>query len=49
MLSGDNEVLRQSSLDGFDIAKGAQQLSDDREQLSIDLADKAVVIKNLLQ
>jgi hypothetical protein len=39
-MARDNEELRQQSLNGFVIAKDAVQLSDDRERLSIDLADK---------
>lgn len=47
-LAKDNEELRQFSLDGFEIAKNAQQLGTEREKLSIDLADKAKAIKRLL-
>ena len=47
-LANDNEELRQFSLDGFEIARSAQVLSDEREKLSIDLADKAKTIKRLL-
>jgi cytochrome c-type biogenesis protein CcmH/NrfF len=36
----DNDDLRQFSLDGYEIAKGAQQLSDDRERLTADLKAK---------
>ena len=47
-LATDNEELRQFSLDGFEIARNAQQLGSEREKLSIDLADKAKTIKRLL-
>ena len=47
-LANNNEELRQFSLDGFEIARSAQILSDEREKLSIDLADKAKTIKRLL-
>ena len=40
-LANENEELRQFSLDGYQIAKGVQSLSDERERLSVDLADKA--------
>ena len=35
-------------MDGFVIAKNVQQLSEDREKLSVDLADKTEQIKELL-
>jgi len=44
----ENEELRQFSLDGYEIAKNVQALSTEREILSVDLADKANVIKKLL-
>jgi hypothetical protein len=40
-LAGENEELRQFSLDGYQIAKNVQALSAEREKLSVDLADKA--------
>ena len=40
--------MRQFSLDGYDIAKNVQTLSSEREILSVDLADKAQVIRKLL-
>ena len=36
-------------MDGFEIGRGAEQLSHDRERLSIDLADKARQIKRLFE
>lgn len=47
-LANDNEELRQFSMDGFEIARNAHIMSDERERLSIDLADKAKTIKRLL-
>lgn len=44
----ENEELRQFSLDGYEIAKNVQALTTEREKLSVDLADKAQVIKKLL-
>lgn len=35
-------------MDGFIIAKNVQELSEDREKLSCDLADKTEQIKELL-
>jgi hypothetical protein len=36
--------LRQFSLDGYQIAKNVKNLCDEREVLSVDLADKATTI-----
>lgn len=44
----ENEDLRQFSLDGYEIAKNVQVLSQEREKLSVDLADKAQMIRKLL-
>jgi len=40
-LANENEELRQFSLDGYEIAKNVQALTAERENLSVDLADKA--------
>lgn len=48
-LDEDNEDLRQSALDGVDIAQSVQDLMGEREKLSVDLADKAFTIKKLLE
>lgn len=40
--------MRQFSLDGYQIAKNVQSLGNERERLSVDLADKANTIKKLL-
>ena len=47
-LANENEELRQFSLDGYQIAKNVQSLSNERERLSVDLADKATTFKKLL-
>ena len=39
-LATENDELRRFSMDGFVIAKNVQQWSEDREKLSVDLADK---------
>ena len=36
-------------MDGFQIAKNVQQLSNEREDLSVDLADKTNQIRQLLE
>jgi regulator of replication initiation timing len=48
LLANENEELRQFTLDGYQIAKSVQSLDQEREKLSIDLADKAATIKKLL-
>lgn len=45
----ENEELRQASLDGIEIAMAVQELTKEREQLSVDLADRAITIKKLLE
>ena len=36
-------------MDGIDMAHGIEELSKEREKLSIDLADKAMSIRKLLE
>lgn len=48
MLANENEELRQFTLDGYQIAKCCTNLDQEREKLSVDLADKAATIKKLL-
>ncbi len=43
-LAVENEELRQFSLDGYLIAKNVKSLSEERESLSVDLADKTSTI-----
>ena len=40
--------MRQFSLDGYQLGKNVQNLQAERENLSVDLADKASTIKKLL-
>lgn len=47
-LANENEELRQFSLDGYQLGKNVQNLTSEREKLSVDLADKANTIKKLL-
>lgn len=47
-LSVENEELRQFSRDGYAIANQLKKLSTEREQLSVDLSDKAQTIQKLL-
>jgi hypothetical protein len=47
-LSHENEELRQASLDGIAIADAIETLSRERERLSVDLADRATTIKQLI-
>ena len=48
VLGADNTELRLQSLEGFEMARTAEKLSTERQTLSIDLADKAKAIKQLL-
>ena len=45
----ENEELRQASLDGIEIAKAVQELTKEREQLSVDLNDRAATVKKLIE
>ena len=47
-LANENEELRQFSLDGYQLGKNVTSLTQEREKLSVDLADKADTIKKLL-
>ena len=47
-LANENEELRQFSLDGYQLGKNVTNLTQEREVLSVDLADKAATIKKLL-
>ena len=44
-----NEDFRQGALDGIEMAKSLDELNREKEVLSIDLADKALVIRRLLE
>jgi flagellar motility protein MotE (MotC chaperone) len=48
-LAKENEELRTFSMNGYKIAESVNQLSAEREKLTIDLADQAETIKNLLE
>ena len=45
----ENEELRQAALDGIEIAKAVQELTREREQLSVDLQDRGTTIKKLIE
>ena len=45
----ENEELRQTALDGIEIAKVVQELTRERESLSQDLVDRAGTIKRLIE
>ena len=47
-VASENEELRHFSMNGYQIAKNVQALQQERETLSVDLADKANTIKSLL-
>ena len=48
-LSLENQELRQFSLDGYQLGNNVQKLSAEREVLSVDLADKAKTVNELMQ
>lgn len=48
LLATENEELRQFTMDGYQIAKSVTSMDQEREKLSVDLADKASMIKKLL-
>lgn len=48
-LADQNEELRQGALDGIEMAKTIDDLTREREKLSVDLADKAITIRKLLE
>jgi regulator of replication initiation timing len=45
----ENEELRSAALDGIEIAKAVQDLTKEREALSVDLQDRAATIKKLIE
>ena len=48
-LADQNEELRMGALDGIEMAKSVEELTNEREKLSIDMADKAITIRKLLE
>lgn len=48
-MADQNEDLRMGALDGIEMARNIDVLSNDREKLSIDIADKAITIRKLLE
>lgn len=48
-LSGENNELRQASLDGVAIAEAFEALSREREKLSNDLVERSATVKRLLE
>ena len=45
----ENNELKQRTLEGLEIASAIEALSREREKLSVDLADRAITIKRLLE
>jgi len=48
-LAVENEGLRQLSLESVDLAASMKELNKQKEQLSVDLADRATTIRKLLE
>jgi len=42
-------VFRKGAMDGITMARHIDELSQEREKLSVDLADKALTIRKLLE
>lgn len=49
LLFDENSELRQATMDGLDLADAIETLSKERERLSVDLAERAATIKQLLE
>lgn len=49
VLAEQNDAYREGAMDGINMAKHCEQLQRDRENLSVDLADKAITIRKLLE
>lgn len=48
-VADQNEDLRMGALDGIEMAKNVDELTREREILTINVADKAVTIRRLLE
>eukprot|EP01022_Parablepharisma_sp_SALTPOND_P013476 TRINITY_DN1805_c0_g1_i1.p1 TRINITY_DN1805_c0_g1~~TRINITY_DN1805_c0_g1_i1.p1 ORF type:complete len:1585 (-),score=213.01 TRINITY_DN1805_c0_g1_i1:7673-12427(-) len=48
-LLSEGEELRQASMDGLEIANLIQEIAQEREQLSVDLANRSLTIKKLVE
>ena len=49
VLAEQNDTYRQGAMDGILMAKHCDELHEERESLSVDLADKAITIRKLLE
>lgn len=47
-LEEENEEMRLAAMEGIEMAKTVNELNKERDSLSVDLADKAAMIKKLL-
>ena len=48
-LAKQNDVFRSGALDGIQMVRNMDNLTQDRDKLSVDLADKALTIRKLLE
>ena len=48
-LAKQNDVFRAGALDGIQMVRSMDGLTQDRDKLSVDLADKALTIRKLLE
>jgi len=49
MLAEQNCLYREGAMDGIEMARHCEQLQRDQQSLSVDLADKAITIRKLLE
>ena len=48
-LAKQNDEFRRGAMDGIDMVRHVESLTADRDKLSVDLADKALTIRKLLE
>ena len=48
-LAKQNDVFRAGAMDGIQMVRNMDNLTSDRDKLSVDLADKALTIRKLLE
>lgn len=48
-LAKQNDEFRRGALDGITMVRHVEALTKDRDKLSVDLADKAMTIRKLLE
>ena len=49
ILAQQNDQFRRGAMDGITMVRHVEALTEDRDKLSVDLADKALTIRKLLE